>query len=213
MRWRKCALTPWKSRVIRAIKLTTNAAGVISYIRVFEFSHPLCSVCFPDFVVQQRHVTRRATDMVVPAWQTRPGLQSHPPGEELQVLYGERGPRTLSSGSSLPLAQWVSSCSVSRHTDTNRPSLHLWNFSHTHNPPVLSFLLFTSLDRKDFLLLDSVFWDLPCLLSPDLLPPLLPSFLKRNFQSCIFLHWGLSTAEVKGILFSHILPGWEVPFF
>lgn len=98
MRWRKRAPTPWKSPVIRAIKLTTIAARAISYTIASKFLHPICSVCFPALAVWQRYVNPRTADMALPSWRTRPRVQSprnFSQGKKMGLLCGEQGPRAL----------------------------------------------------------------------------------------------------------------------
>lgn len=139
----------------------------------------MCRVCSSDFIaVQQCHITLRATDAMVPAWQVPPGLQNLPQEKSWGYFMVSRDHRNTGTTDCLC---WVFSATstvgfflLQGHSDTKWPSLYLWNFSHTIHQCCVSF---TSLDWKDFHLSDSIFWALSCLVSLVLLQSFDSAFL------------------------------------
>lgn len=135
----------------------------------------MCSVCFPDVAVWQCRITLRAADVVVPAWQIHPGLQSPPPGRGVvNALWWEgtvetQGPDSLFWVFSTTSRAGCFLVCLTAHRHQLTLAAFVRRLTRTQ-PPVLCFLLSASLDGNNFHLLDGVFWALPHLLSPVLLP-------------------------------------------
>lgn len=125
MRLRKYAFIPQKSPVIRDIKLTTVVAGAIIHnsIQVFT-SDPHHVLSWLGSVAMLHHSLHCCSGCAFLVW--TPGVQSLTRDRNYSCSEVDRGHR-LNSESSLPLLQWVSSCSVSEHVDTSIPCI-LWKF-------------------------------------------------------------------------------------